>query len=312
MSLCYRCANGITYYCKSCHEPIKGAEKSFCNRCYAIRLNDKRTEINAASFSAPKTEKLFRNFIDWLTNIVGPEKSAQTQNRYAEFFTAIQHAPVNWQCDIFYLATVDGGFLRKSSKPRLYLESIGVPFDVIALKDAMDLRTINSNLFSIRENCGDEFRAQVDPYFDNRLEEYRSGKTKMLTIRLESSAVMRLFEHVARLGRIDKALMALSITSPGLRCALGSFINSLKDRQNVLFAFPEADTEQRLAFLVKQLQSGRFSSSYFGQYVQLCLQLLHNLDNTVLMDIQITKDSAGFLVEIEHERYWLPTWPNSN
>lgn len=312
MHLCYRCANGITYYCKSCHEPIKGAEKSYCKQCYAIRRNNKRTEINAASFSAPETEKLFRNFIDWLTNNVGPEKSAQTQNRYAELFIAIQHAPTNWPSDVFFLATIDGGFLRKSSKPRLYLESIGVQFNAVALKDAMDLRTINNNLVSIRQNCGDKYLADVGSFFDNRFKEYRDGKTKMLTIRIESSAVMRLFERVTRLGHIDKALMALSITSPGLRCALGTFINFLNGRQNVLFAFPEADTEQRLAFLVKQLQSGRFSSSSFREYLQLCLQLLHNLNNTVQMDIQFTKDSAGFLIEIEHERYWLPTWPNSN
>ncbi|PHR65055.1 MAG: hypothetical protein COA51_06665 [Idiomarina sp.] len=105
------------------------------------------------SFSTPETETLFRDFIDWLTNSVGPEKSAHTQNRYAEFFNAIQDAPTNWQSDVFYLATIDGGFLRKSSKPRLYLESIGVQFDVGALKDAMDLRTFNNNLTSIRENC---------------------------------------------------------------------------------------------------------------------------------------------------------------
>jgi len=312
MHLCYRCANGITYYCKSCHEPIKGAERSYCKQCYAIRRNDKRTEINAASFSAPETEKLFRDFIDWLTNNVGPEKSAQTQNRYAEFFKSIQYAPASWPSDVFFLTTIDGGFLRKSSKPRLYLESIDVRFNVSALKDAMDLRTINNNLMSIRENCGDEFRAQAKSYFDNRLEEYRDGKTKMLTIRFESSAVLKLLEHVTRLGQINKALMALSITSPGLRCTLGSFISFLNDHQNVLLTFPEADSQQRLAFLVKQLQSGKLHSSYFRQYVQLCLLLLHNLDTSALKDIQIKKDPSGFLVEIEHECYWLPNWSNSN
>ena len=312
VSLCYRCANGITYYCKSCHEPIKGVEKSYCKQCYAIRLNDKRTEVNAASFSTPETEKLFRGFVDWLTNSVGPEKSARTQNHYAEFFNAIQGAPANWQSDVFYLATIDGGFLRTSSKPRLYLESIGVQFDVGALKDAMDLRTINNNLTSIRENCGDEYLAQVDSFFDNRMDEYRNGKTKMLTIRFELSAVLKLLEHVARLGQINEALMAVSITSPGLRCTLGSFINYLNDHQNVLLAFPEPDTEQRLAFLVKQLQSGKVDSSYFGQYVQLCLMLLHNLDTSALKDIQITKDPGGFLVEVEQECYWLPAWPNPN
>lgn len=310
--LCYRCVNGLTYYCKSCHEPIKGAEKSYCKQCYAIRRNAKLTEVNAASFSAPETEKLFRDFIDWLTNVVGPEKSAHTQNRYAEFFNVIQDAPANWQSDVFYLATIDGGFLRTSSKPRLYLESIGVRFDVRALKDAMDLRTTNNNLMSIRENCEDEFRAQAESYFDNRMEEYRDRKTKMLTIRFESSAVLKLLKYVTQLGHVSKALMALSIISPGLRCTLGSFISFLNDQQNTFLAFPEADTEQRLAFIIKQLQSGRFSSSFFRQYLQLCLQLLHNLDNTVQMDSQITKDSAGFLIEIEHERYWLPTWPNSN
>jgi len=209
VSLCYRCANGITYYCKSCHEPIKGAEKSYCNQCYAIRRNDKRTEVNAASFSTPEAEKLFRNFIAWLTSSVGPEKSAQTQNRYTEFFNAIQDAPKNWQSDVLYLAMIDGGFLRKSSKPRLYLESIGILFDASALKDAMDLRTFNNNLTSIRENCGDEFRAQVDSFFDNRLVEYIDKKTKMLTIRIESSAVMRLFEYFVKLKDLDISLRTI-------------------------------------------------------------------------------------------------------
>ena len=308
MHLCYRCANDITYFCKSCHEPIKGAEKSYCKQCYAIRRNNKRTEINAASFSAPETEKLFRNFIDWLTNNVGPEKSAQTQNRYAELFIAIQHAPTNWPSDVFFLATIDGGFLRKSSKPRLYLESIGVQFNAVALKDAMDLRTINNNLVSIRQNCGDKYLADVGSFFDNRFKEYRDGKTKMLTIRIESSAVMRLFERVTRLGHIDKALMALSITSPGLRCSLGAFLSCLKPKCNTSIAFANFDLEQRLAFLVAELRGGNQSPKVTRQYIMLCLQVFHSMPLSFEeQNLSVRKLSDGFCVFYGSKFYWVPS-----
>lgn len=306
MHLCYRCANGITYYCKSCHEPIKGAERSYCKQCYAIRRNDKRTEINAASFSAPETEKLFRDFIDWLTNNVGPEKSAQTQNRYAEFFKSIQYAPASWPNDVFFLTTIDGGFLRKSSKPRLYLESIGVRFDASALKDAMDLRTINNNLMSIRENCGDEYRAQVGSFFDNRLKEYRDGKTKMLTTRIESSAVMKLFEYATRLDNIHKGLKALAITSPGLRCSLLSFLCHLSGGNNLQLAFPEINFELRLAHLLKQSNSRLNDSPYFLEYISVCLNVFHFLDELQINEEQVFAVNDGFNVRFQNKLYWVP------
>lgn len=306
VSLCYRCANDITYYCKSCHEPIKGAEKSYCNRCYAIRRNDKRTEVNAASFSAPEAEKLFRDFVDWLTNSVGPEKSARTQNRYVEFFNAIQDAPANWQSDVFYLATIDGGFLRKSSKPRLYLESIGVRFNDIALKDAMDLRTTNNNLMSVRENCGDEYLAQVDSFFDNRMEEYRDGKTKMLTIRFESSAVMKLFEYVGRLNDIDKALKALATVTPGLRCSISSFLSNINSKSNTLIEFPETNIEHRLAYLIKLIKTGSYPANYIEQYILLCLSVFHSLDNCNLEDTRIKSSHDSYNVTYKSQIYWIP------
>ena len=307
MHLCYRCANGITYYCKSCHEPIKGAEKSYCKQCYAIRRNDKRTEINAASFSTLETEKLFRDFIDWLTNNVGPEKSAQTQNRYAEFFIAIQHAPTNWPSDVFFLTTIDGGFLRKSSKPRLYLESIGVRFDASALKDAMDLRTINNNLMLIRHNCGDKYLAQVNSFFDNRLEEYRGGKTKMLTIRIESSAVMRLFEYFVKLKDLDISLRAISTESPGLRCTLVAFLHFLSTHHNETFAFPKTDIEQRLVYLVRSFRGREVSSRHLTFYGHLCMAVFHSLEMNPNNHLDISIAGDGFNVLFGGQNYWIPS-----
>lgn len=308
VSLCYRCANNITSYCKYCHKPTKGSEKSCCKECYSIRVNDKRTEVNAASFSAPEYEKLFRNFVGWLTNSVGPERAAQTQNRYAEFFSAIQHAPVDWQCDVIYLATIDGGFLRKSSKPRQYLESIGLQFDAIALKDAMDLRTINNNLFSIRENCGNEFRAQVDSFFDNRLKEYRDGETKMLTIRLESSAVTRLFEYFVKLKDLDISLRAISAASPGLRCTLGAFLRFLSTSHNVRLTFPEAEIEQRLVHLVRSFRGREVSSRHLILYGHLCMAVFHSLEMNPNNHLDISIAGDGFNVLLGGQNYWIPSF----
>jgi hypothetical protein len=265
-----------------------------------------RTQINAASFSAPETEKLFRDFIDWLTNNVGPEKSAQTQNRYAEFFKAIQYFPMNWPSDVFYLAALDGGFLRKSSKPRLYLESIGVRFDAGALKDAMNLRTINNNLVSIREKCGNEFRAQVDSFFDNRLEEYLDGKTKMLTIRIESSAVMTLFEYAVRFEGIDNALRELAVIYPGLRCSLKAVLNYLSTHNAVTFTFPELDAELRLVYLIKQLRRKKASKRIFEEYIYLCLHLLHPSNNLILSNCDIEKNTNGYYVVFLNANFWIP------
>ena len=312
MHLCYRCANGITYYCKSCHEPIKGAERSYCKQCYAIRRNDKRTEINAASFSAPETEKLFRDFIDWLTNNVGPEKSAQTQNRYAEFFIAIQHAPSSWPSDVFFLTTIEGGFLRKSSKPRLYLESIGVRFDASALKDAMDLRTINNNLMSTRENCGDKYLAQVNSFFDNRLEEYRGGKTKMLTIRIESSAIMRLFECNARSNDINKALQMLVLRSPGLQCSISRFLTWVGESLNLIYSYPELTSEFHLKYLLRRYlsQTGRVPDIFV--YLTTSLSYFHGVTGLQNSLVNYSVDEDGIIVFLGRKQFWVPLPPNFN
>lgn len=310
VALCYRCAKGITHYCKSCHEPIKGAEKSYCKHCYAIQRNDKRAEVNAASFSAPETEKLFRDFIDWLTNNVGPEKSAHTQNRYAEFFDVIQHAPVNWQSNVFFLATIDGGFLRKSSKPRLYLESIGAQFDASALKDAMDLRTLNTNLTLIHQNCGDEYLAHVDSFFDNRMKEYRSGKTKMLTIRLESSAVMRLFEYVIKFEDFEKALRALAITLPGLKCAISKFLKWTGDSFNLTYRYPDLTCELKLKYLLGRYlhQTGKTPNTF--EYLATSLAYFHGVADLEYRLINYFVVEDGFIVPLGQRRFWVPLPPN--
>ncbi|WP_126797186.1 hypothetical protein [Pseudidiomarina planktonica] len=306
ISICSGCANSKIYFCQGCNTPTKGARNALCDHCSALRRNGKRKDINCAGFTSPRIEQLFSGFVDWLTLEVGAEKSAFTQNRFVEFFMRLQESPIVWTEDVFFLSSIHGGFLRASSLPRRYLESTGTHFHRLALKEAMDLRTINKNLDIIRLKSAANCIPLVETYFADRIDEYKTGKTKLLTIRLESTSVRLLFETITDLNLIEDGLLTLAIKSPGVRCSLTRFISYLSLFVDRPLMYPNVSAELKLKHLVESCLTPTNEPLNIREYLATSISYLHHISAWAQDITEFNTVEDGFSVSLYGESYWVP------
>lgn len=305
-SLCYRCKNQIKHYCIACKRLITDRNKTLCRSCQTMRRNQHLKDLNCARFSSPNSERIFKEFVVWLTDEVGHERAVMMQNRFAEFFLSLQNAPKNWLTDVAFLSQLDGGCLRSSSLPRRFLKTAGIHFDGCRLKQAMELRTINKNLEQIRSLCEEPLRPVIDKFFDKRLADNRSGQMKLLTIRLETSSVTALLEYAQEVGSITAALDVLAVEVPGLKASLSAFLNYLNQYAGKSLQFPQTNQEMRLVHLIKLHLQKSFSEKQLREYLGLCLALLHDVPVTNTKQLAFKKSGQSYIVTHNRQKFWVP------
>ena len=227
-SLCCRCANRIDHRCSQCGEFPSATNDSLCRRCSAVRLNERRASFNAGLLTNEIIKSMFLEFVEWLLDTVGPIKAATTQNKTFEFFKSLEHAPQNWENNIEFIATLNGGYFRQSSLIKRYLDTHNIKLEAETLRHAMDLRTIYKNIESIQQLCPENFSWAPHRFISKRLSDCQAGKVSLRTVRVETSAIKHLFEEYCALGNIRSALIQLAASSPGLKCCLSAYLNTIQ------------------------------------------------------------------------------------
>ena len=259
-ALCYRCVNDIHYYCSQCGNETYRSNKTICQRCQACNRNDKRTIFNADLLENSDIRAMFVDYVGWLTGNVGPAKAALVQNSSFDFFEALQTAPDDWERNVEFLAGLDGGHFRKSSLLKRYLDSLGIYCDPATLKSAMNLRTINKNMKSALRLCPLGHQPIITDFFNVRTAEYKRQRIKLQTIRIESSSIKRLYEHLVQYNDPSTAVIRLAAETPGIRCSLTKYINFATPTIQLTWPSVEAITEHRLAYLTKKYRQKGLNS----------------------------------------------------
>ncbi len=304
--ICTRCFHQNFLICRDCRGPIIGKNTILCTDCQTKRLHLKRKALNCARFSCPRTEQLFSDFVDWLALEVGYLKSAMKQNAFAELFVQLQSAPSDWLLQPYWLVKIDGGLLRKDSLPRRYLESVGMHFNERALNDAMEIRTIHQNRDAISRLCDQSMKLVISSYFDTRLSNYNRGRLKLITIRLETTALKGWLELAQTHHGLENGLKTFCIQTPGHKSALSHVMKHLNQNLGREFKLYDARPDERLAYIVGEYRERNLSINVLEEYLKLCLQVLHGVPShqCAINSYQTVDD--GYRVENSSYNFWVP------
>ncbi|TDP30774.1 hypothetical protein DEU29_11557 [Idiomarina aquatica] len=302
--LCYRCVNGIHYYCSKCGAETYRSNKTLCQRCQACNRNDKRTIFNAELLGNSDIRAMFVDYVAWLTVNVGPAKAASVQNSYFDFFEALQTAPDDWERNVEFLTGLDGGHFRKSSLLKRYLDSLGINCDPSTLKAAMDLRTIHKNISTVLTLCPLGHQFIITEFFNERIAGYKKHRIKLQTIRVESSSIKRLYEHWAQSNDLNTAIRQLAAETPGTRCSLTKYINFATPTIQLTWPSVEASTEYRLAYLTNKYRYGGLTNAELQDYVKCFLFHFYGVSVTTGA-FSIASSNSDITALFNHQKLWI-------
>jgi len=306
--LCYRCKNGLKFYCKLCNALLTGKDKTICQECSLKRLNEHRKHFNMADFKTEEGRAIYSDFVCWLEKTSGVLKAAVKQNHYFIFFKAIELFPEHWYSDVSYLSQVDGGYLRKSSKPRKFLELKGIVFDEALLTEAMDLRTIQNNKVNIGKLKPSSMRSYALNYLQMRESEAATGILKTRTVRFETTAICGLLEQYTLHENHQRSLESLLKQTPGQRAAIFKFVNYLRNMKAVEICMPVKSSEDSLLIAIKRYLAAP-SDKNLRLYLFSALEHFHQASFPRNSHIQTKENGDGIEVRFKKFNYWIPS-PN--
>lgn len=304
--LCYRCKNGLKFYCQVCNALLFGKDKTICKECSLKRLNEHRKHFNMADFKTDEGQILYGDFVCWLEKTSGVLKSAVKQNHYFVFFKAIELLPEHWYSDVNYLSQIDGGYLRKSSKPRKFLELKGIVFDEAILIEAMDLRTVQSNKLSIEQLKSSLMRSYALNYLQMREKEVATGELKIRTVRYETTAILALLEQYKLYRNPQRSLDSLLKQTPGHRAPIFKFVNYLRNKESVEICMPVKNSEDTLVMAIKRYLATS-SDKNLRLYLFAALEHFHQASFPRNSNIQTIENGDGIEVTFKNFNYWIPS-----
>jgi len=247
---------------------------------------------------------MFLGFADWLTEEVGPAKAAIVQNKTFDFFTALEDAPNSWADNVDFLASLDGGYFRKSSLLKRYLDFRDISLDANVLKDAMDLRTVFKNMDTTLTLCPDEHQSVVSEFFNKRIDEYRRELIKSQTLRIESSSIRRLYENFVRFSDLNIAIIQLAAEAPGLECSLTAYLNFTEAIIQLSWPSLAISTQYRLAYLINKFRRCPLRDAELCEFVR-CF-LLHFYGESVAKgSFSIRTEDNELIVLANRKDFWV-------
>lgn len=303
---CYRCRDNIKYYCTRCDVELTGKEKTLCPLCSAKRLNKIRKHQNALSLDTPGARKLFIEFVNWLEKTRNSIDAAHKQNRYFLFFETIEPFPQDWYLTLDFLIQVDGGYLRRSSMPRQFLESKGVVFDEKLLVTAMDLRTIDMNTASLEKARSSALQEAILRYISFRKSQLEKGDIKARTLRFETSAMKNFLDSNRWAKNPQKALENLLRESPGQRASIFKFVSFTRENTSLGIFMPSPNPENGVVASLKRYLK-KPSSKNFRLYTFFALDYFHDFYLPRNAHIQIKEVGDGLEVTFKSHTYWVPS-----
>lgn len=259
-----------------------------------------------ADFKTAESQAIYCDFVCWLEKTSGALKSAVKQNHYFVFFKAIEQLPEHWYSDVNYLSQIDGGYLRKSSKPRKFLELKGIVFDEKLMTEAMDLRTIRSNKLSIEKLKASHMRAYALHYLQMREKEVAARALKARTVRYETAAILALLNQYKLYKNPQKSLDSILKQTPGQRAPIFKFINYLRNEERVEICMPAKNSEDTLLMAVKRYLATP-SDKNLRLYLFAALEHFHQVSFARNSHIKIEEKDEGIEVSFKSFSYWLPS-----
>lgn len=259
-----------------------------------------------ADFKTDEGQMLYGDFVCWLEKTSGVLKSAVKQNHYFVFFKAIEQLPEHWYSDVNHLSQIDGGYLRKSSKPRKFLELKGIVFDEAMLTEAMDFRTVQNNKLSIEQIKSSLMRSYALHYLQMRENEVAAGALKIRTVRYETTAILALLEQYKLYKNPQRSLDSLLKQAPGHRAPLFKFVNYLRSKQLVEICMPAKNSEDTLLMAVKRYLATQ-SDKNLRLYLFAALEHFHQASFPRNSLIKIEEKDDGIEVSFKGFTYWVPS-----
>jgi hypothetical protein len=264
-----------------------------------------------ADFKTDEGQAMYADFVCWLEKTSGVLKSAVKQNHYFVFFKAIEQLPKHWYSDVNYLSKIDGGYLRKSSKPRKFLELKGIVFDETILTEAMDFRTVQSNKLSIEQLKSSLMRSYALNYLQTREEEVAAGALKIRTVRYETTAILALLEQYKLYKHPQRSLGSLLKQTPGQRAPIFKFVNYLRNKESVEICMPAKNSEDTLVMAVKRYLTTP-SDKNLRLYLFAALEHFHQASFPRNSHIRIEEKDDGIEVSFQGFTYWIPSLSRLN
>jgi hypothetical protein len=259
-----------------------------------------------ADFKTDEGQAMYGDFVCWLEKTSGVLKSAVKQNHYFIFFKAIELLPEHWYSDVNYLSKIDGGYLRKSSKPRKFLELKGIVFDEAILTEAMDFRTVQSNKLSIEQLKSSLMRSYALNYLQMRGKEVATGALKIRTVRYETTAILALLEQYKLYRNPQRSLDSLLKQTPGQRAPIFKFVNYLRNKESVEICMPSKNSEDTLVMAVKRYLATP-SDKNLRLYLFAALEHFHQASFPRNSNIQTIENGDGIEVTFKNFNYWIPS-----
>lgn len=304
--MCYRCRDNIKYYCTGCDAELTGKEKTICQLCSAKRLNKIRKQQNALGFDTLNGKNLFIEFVNWLEKTRNSFDAAHKQNRYIPFFEKIESFPKDWYLTLDLLKQIDGGYLRRSSMPRQFLESKGVIFDEKLLATAMDLRTIDMNTLIFEKAKSSALQKAILEYTSLRKHQLEKGDIKTRTLRFETSAMKSLLDHNRWAKSPQNALENLLKESPGQRASIFKFVSFTRENTSLGIFMPGSNAENGVVASLKRYSKNP-SSKAFRLYTFFALDYFHDFYLPRNAHIHIKEVGDGLEVTFKSQTYWVPS-----
>lgn len=280
VKLCSKCLKSKLSICPHCGLDYPSGTGICCKNCYFTRLLGRKVKITKELYDSNKVQSWFEEFSLWLAQSIGPAAAASKINHYSHFFKVIDENPKGWSRDLFLLARLTKGELRKDGNPLRFFKTKNVLINPILILRISDYRSIYNSLNILNKQSSKFGKKILTDYCQLSLQKMQKGKIKERTLKQQLTSVVSLIDFLKnrKLSFDQKSLDQFLDFKPGLTASLSTFITHIKKSQiNVRIVNRNKKQKTSKQALIDYIEKGLGNRKPSKSEVIACLVYFHKV-----------------------------------